>query len=139
MREGVGHVEQLDSLGDEIAELSAHLEAATGRLLDLIREFDARGGWNTGFRSCAAWLAWRVGLCRRHHRAVHEEGYQVHRQADGTFRFHRPDGRSLPEVPPRVQVPADPVGELRARHVARGLRLDPRTACPGWLGERLDV
>src|SRR2546426_1241427 len=52
----------LDQLGDEIAELSAHLEAATARLLDLIREFDARGGWNTGFRSCAAWLSWRVGL-----------------------------------------------------------------------------
>jgi hypothetical protein len=53
---------ELDHLGDEIAELSAHLEAATARLLGLIREFDARGGWNTGFRSCAAWLAWRVGL-----------------------------------------------------------------------------
>ena len=52
----------LDHLGDEIAELSAHLDAATGRLLDLIREFDAREGWNTGFRSCAAWLNWRVGL-----------------------------------------------------------------------------
>src|SRR5438445_768724 len=52
----------LDRLGDEIAELSAHLDAATARLLDLIREFDARGGWNTGFRSCAAWLGWRVGL-----------------------------------------------------------------------------
>src|SRR5256712_1976617 len=52
----------LDRLGDEIAELSAHLDAATGRLLDLIREFDARGGWNTGFSSCAAWLSWRVGL-----------------------------------------------------------------------------
>ena len=52
----------LDRLGDEIAELSAHLDAATAHLLDLIREFDARGGWNTGFRSCAAWLAWRVGL-----------------------------------------------------------------------------
>src|SRR3989441_6136586 len=52
----------LDRLGDEIAELSAHLEAATARLLDLIREFDARAGWNTGFRSCAAWLSWRVGL-----------------------------------------------------------------------------
>ncbi|MGH7672048.1 MAG: DUF222 domain-containing protein [Gemmatimonadales bacterium] len=49
-------------MGDDIAELSAHLEAATARLLDLIREFDARGGWNTGFRSCAAWLSWRVGL-----------------------------------------------------------------------------
>jgi hypothetical protein len=49
-------------LGDEIAELSAHVDAATARLLALIREFDARGGWNTGFRSCAHWLAWRVGL-----------------------------------------------------------------------------
>jgi hypothetical protein len=53
---------ELDHLGDEIAELSAHLEAATARLLDRIREFDAREGWNTGFRSCAAWLSWRVGL-----------------------------------------------------------------------------
>src|SRR5437899_8169934 len=51
----------LDRLGDEIAELSAHLDAATARLLDLIREFDDRAGWNTGFRSCAAWLSWRVG------------------------------------------------------------------------------
>jgi hypothetical protein len=53
---------ELDRLGDEIAALSAHLEAATARLLDRIREFDAREGWNTGFRSCAAWLNWRVGL-----------------------------------------------------------------------------
>jgi 5-methylcytosine-specific restriction endonuclease McrA len=52
----------LDRLGDEIAELSAHLDAATARLLDLIRDFDARAGWNNGFRSCAAWLSWRVGL-----------------------------------------------------------------------------
>src|SRR5947207_12729719 len=52
----------LDQLGDEIAELSAHLDAATARLLDLIREFDARGGWGNGFRSCAEWLSWRVGL-----------------------------------------------------------------------------
>ena len=52
----------LDRLGDEIAELSAHVEAATARLLELIREFDARGGWNTGFRSCAAWVSWRLGL-----------------------------------------------------------------------------
>src|SRR5881409_3494957 len=52
----------LDRLGDEIAELSAHLEAAIARLLDLIREFDAREGWANGFRSCAAWLSWRVGF-----------------------------------------------------------------------------
>jgi hypothetical protein len=55
-------VAEMDRLGNEIAELSAHLEAATACLLDLIREFDARGGWNHGFRSCAHWLAWRVGL-----------------------------------------------------------------------------
>jgi hypothetical protein len=36
-------VAELDRLGDEIAELSAHLDAATARLLTLIREFDARG------------------------------------------------------------------------------------------------
>src|SRR5262245_43057775 len=52
----------LERLGDEIAELSAHLDAATARLLDRIRAFDARGGWNTGFRSCAEWLGWRTGL-----------------------------------------------------------------------------
>src|SRR5215471_7019877 len=53
---------ELDRLGDEIAVLSAHLEAATARLLDLIRRFDAEGGWNSGFSSCAHWLCWRVGL-----------------------------------------------------------------------------
>src|SRR5204862_3503642 len=55
-------VAELERLGDAIAELSAHLDAATARLLDLIREFDARGGWNNGFRSCADWLTWRIGL-----------------------------------------------------------------------------
>ena len=55
-------VAELESLGDQIAELSAHLDAATARLLDLIREFDVRGGWNNGFRSCAEWLTWRIGL-----------------------------------------------------------------------------
>ena len=57
-----GPTAEMDRLGDEIAELSAHLEAATARLLDLIREFDARGGWGNGFRSCAHWLSWRIGL-----------------------------------------------------------------------------
>src|SRR5438128_12353719 len=58
----IGSVEALGRLGDEIAELAAHLDAATAHLLDLIREFDARGGWGNGFRSCAHWLSWRVGL-----------------------------------------------------------------------------
>ena len=44
-------------------------------------------------------------LCRRHHRAVHEEGYQVARGPDGALRFRRPDGRPLPEVPSPAPVP----------------------------------
>ena len=78
-------------------------------------------------------------LCRRHHRAVHEEGFQCERQQDGELRFRRPDGRLLPEVPPPVAIPADPVGVLRARHEAQGLQIQARTAMPGWLGERFDV
>jgi len=53
---------ELERIGEAIAELSTHFDAASARLLDLIRDFDARGGWNTGFRSCAEWLSWRVGL-----------------------------------------------------------------------------
>jgi 5-methylcytosine-specific restriction endonuclease McrA len=78
-------------------------------------------------------------LCRRHHRAVHEEGYQVARGPDGALRFWRPDGGPLPEVPPPTEVLGDAVKVLRTGHDAQGLRLDARTACPGWLGERLDV
>ena len=317
---------EMNRLGDEIAELSAHLEAAGARLLDLIREFDARGGWNIGFRSCAHWLAWRVGmdlgaarervrvaralgalprlaaaretlyqrsrgaeatsdvsaatpsmaqlqadalamlaetalhhdldpgaageryqvfvhvdalvladteapgqsvleggthvsaetsrrlacdasrvvmrhdpdgrvvevgartrtippairralhhrdrgcrfpgcgvafgqghhirhwaqggpttlsnlamLCRRHHRAVHEEGFRVERESDGELRFWRPDGRPLPDVPPPPAIIDDPVKALRTRNEAVGLHLNAQTTRPGWLGERLDV
>jgi 5-methylcytosine-specific restriction endonuclease McrA len=84
-------------------------------------------------------LANLVLLCRRHHRAVHEEGYQVARWPDGTLRFRRPDGRSLPAVPPPAAALADPVTALRARHASQGLHLHARTACPTWLGEPLDV
>jgi hypothetical protein len=76
-------------------------------------------------------------LCRRHHRAVHEEGFTVERQPDGDLHFRCPDGRLLPEVPPSPEVPADPVRDLRGRH--DGLRVDAHTLRPGWLGERLDA
>jgi hypothetical protein len=54
---------ELQRLEDEIAELSASIDAATHRLLMLIAEYDRRGGWNDGScRSCAHWLSWRIGL-----------------------------------------------------------------------------
>src|SRR6266849_6497488 len=80
-----------------------------------------------------------VLLCRRHDRAVHEEGYQVARLPDGPLQFRRPDGRPLPEVPPPAAVRDDPVRALRARHNSEGLRVNARTGCAGWLGESLNV
>ena len=56
-------IRPLDAIEDEIAELSAHINAATYRLLTCIRDFDAREGWAAaGCRSCAHWLNWRIGL-----------------------------------------------------------------------------
>ena len=56
-------IAELQRLGDDIAELSAHIEVATARLLEMLREFDARAGWaEAGAKSCAEWLSWRVGL-----------------------------------------------------------------------------
>jgi len=78
-------------------------------------------------------------LCRRHHRAVHEDGYHVERRPDGELRFTRPDGRPLHDVPPPPAVPDDPFQALRATNETAGLRLDAATTRPGWLGERLDV
>ena len=53
----------VEELVQEIASLSAHLDAATHRLLECIRQFDESGGWfEQGAVSCAHWLAWRVGL-----------------------------------------------------------------------------
>ena len=50
-------------LGDEIARLSAHIQAATYRLLELIRAFDVSEGWRAeGFLTCAGWLSWRTGI-----------------------------------------------------------------------------
>ena len=78
-------------------------------------------------------------LCRRHHRAVHEEGYQVERLADGALRFRTPHGWLLPDVPPPPATQDDPVQSLRARNEAAGLRLDAQTLCPTASWEPLDV
>src|SRR3954470_11755403 len=50
-------------LADEIALLAAQVDVGTHRLLSCIRRFDEAEGWGPqGARSCADWLAWRIGL-----------------------------------------------------------------------------
>jgi Domain of unknown function (DUF222)/HNH endonuclease len=78
-------------------------------------------------------------LCRRHHRAIHEEGYQVERQPDGELQFRRPNGWIIPEVPRSADLPADPVAVIRGRHEETGVALHARSTMPLWQGERLDV
>jgi len=78
-------------------------------------------------------------LCRRHHRAVHEDGFQIERQKTGQLVFRRPDGRPIPEVPPPAAVPANPGSTLEAQNNGTGVRIDARSSTPGWQGERLDV
>ena len=53
--------EELKRMGEEIAEVSARIDAAQWKLLSLIRSFDSRGGWE-GALTCAHWLSWRIGL-----------------------------------------------------------------------------
>lgn len=59
---GLAQTNEAERLGNEIAVLSAQIDAPFARLLRLIRDFDDCRGWRPGFRSCADWLAWRVGL-----------------------------------------------------------------------------
>ena len=48
---------------EELATLSAHLDAATYRQLVLIRQLDDCGHWATaGAATCAAWLSYRIGM-----------------------------------------------------------------------------
>jgi hypothetical protein len=78
-------------------------------------------------------------LCRRHHRAVHEEGFQVERQADGSLCFRRPNGTVIPGIPMLPPIKPDPVTALRAQNAANGIHIDARTSKPEWFGDRLDL
>ncbi len=51
------------ALEEEIATLAGQIAATTWRLLDCVRRFDESEAWaKQGFRSCAHWLSWRIGL-----------------------------------------------------------------------------
>jgi hypothetical protein len=54
------HIQQLE---DELCQLTAHIDAAMFRWLELLREFDECQGWvGEGIKSCAHWLNWKCGL-----------------------------------------------------------------------------
>ncbi|ANY07123.1 HNH endonuclease signature motif containing protein [Pseudonocardia sp. HH130630-07] len=56
----------LPELESELLGLAGHIAAAECRFLQLLAEFDDRGGWaGVGIRSCAHWLSWRAGMSLR--------------------------------------------------------------------------
>ena len=80
-----------------------------------------------------------VLLCRRHHRAVHEEGFRVTVDASGAAAFVRPDGRPLPAAPPAPHWTGLPLEPTAKRLAAAGMDIDGTSATPAWRGERLDL
>ena len=83
-------------------------------------------------------LANLVLLCRRHHRAVHEEGFRVRVDAGGALTFLRPDGRSLPESPAAPAWEGPALAPVDGRLAAEGISIDADSA-PRWQGEPLDL
>ena len=80
-----------------------------------------------------------VLLCRRHHRAVHEEGFRVTLDAVRGVQFLRPDGRPLAAAPPAPDWDGPALDPANDRLAAAGIAIDARTATPAWQGERLDL
>ena len=81
-----------------------------------------------------------VLACRFHHRALHEGGFRVvPGDADGRFRFLRPDGTPLPAEPPVASWEGAPLAPTEARLAAAGIGIGPHTATPEWYGESLDL
>jgi hypothetical protein len=58
--EGFARQARAAELEGEIASLAAHINAATWRLIELLREFDELKGWS-GWPTPAHWLQWRCG------------------------------------------------------------------------------
>lgn len=58
--------DDLDAMGDEIAQLAGQIAAAEARFIRLLGSFDVWEGWGgPGVRSLAHWLSWRAGMSLR--------------------------------------------------------------------------
>jgi hypothetical protein len=69
-----------------------------------------------------------ISLCRFHHRAVHEGGFDVRILDDGALRFVRPDGEPVDRVAPGCSQPPGDVAGL-----PKGQFVDT------WRGDRMDL
>jgi hypothetical protein len=75
-----------------------------------------------------------VELCGRHHRLLHEGGYELKQADDGALLFTRPGGERIPEVPQPFVLEGDVVDLLAERQ----RRVTAETHCCHWDGGRPD-
>ena len=75
-----------------------------------------------------------VLLCRRHHRLVHEGGFDVHVDTGGKLFFTRPDGVRVPEAPPAPRA----IETLEAKNRRADLAIDAETCRSKWDGLPMD-
>ena len=80
-----------------------------------------------------------VLLCRRHHRAVHEDGFTVALSPDGHPTFFRPDGAPIPVAPPPPAWTGPTLAPVDARLDTAGITIHADTSTPHWHGEPLDL
>lgn len=71
-----------------------------------------------------------VLLCRRHHRAVHEEGFGVRVGRNGDAAFCWPDGRPFPDAPAAPRWSGPPLAPTGAHLAAADIEIGPDTATP---------
>jgi hypothetical protein len=81
-------------------------------------------------------LANLINLCRFHHRYVHEERLTIAGQADGSWRFQRPDGSEFEVIQPSGSVYT--AKDLFYAHTEHGIVIDSTTAVTRWRGESMD-
>jgi hypothetical protein len=82
-----------------------------------------------------------VLLCRRHHRLVHEQGFELINRGAGHIEFRRPDRQILPEAlyPQFVEHEAHEEHlAIERQHQRMGLDIDEFTSITRWQGERMD-
>jgi hypothetical protein len=75
-------------------------------------------------------------LCRRHHRLVHERGYTLRLDGDGSARFTNQYGVVITNAPPRP--PPTNAKALHHQHQRLGLTIDADT-CKNGIGDRMDL
>jgi hypothetical protein len=84
-------------------------------------------------------------LCRRHHRAVHEEGFAVVRTGDGELVFYRPDGTcveaapAMPRWETRHEGPLGPSSQISVVDVVDGASTPYVEDAPFNVGWAIDV